>query len=216
MRISWVVLTGLAVVTGGCENPESSAPISQPIVAGAVNTGDPAIMEVLSFKGQIGARCTATLITPRMLVLAAHCYVETPGFERFLFTGNDDRGVPDKDLIPIKTAIHDPQYTTPRQGHDVAIVVLETPLTVRPMRINRAPLEQARGKNVRYVGYGIAVVGNPNSGGVKRHNTVPLNEVTRILLGIAPTRTGRARGTRAGRCCSTTGRARSSWASARS
>lgn len=185
MRNSWVALTGLAVVAVGCQGPGAElASISQPIIAGTPTTGDPAIMEMLSFRGQIGARCTVTLITPRILLLAAHCFVETPGFERFLFTGNDDRNAPEKDLIPLKTTVFDPQYTTPRQGHDMAIIVLDTPMAIRPIPINRAPMEQAQGKPVRYVGYGITTVGNPQSGGVKRHNTAPLAQVSRLLLAV--------------------------------
>jgi V8-like Glu-specific endopeptidase len=186
MRNTWVVLTGLAAIAGGCEGPAPApASIRQPIVAGTPSTGDPAIMEVLSFRGQLGARCTASLVTPRILLLAAHCLVETPGFpQRFVYPGNDDRNVPDKDLIPIKTFVYDPQYTTPRQGHDFAVVVLDTPSTVRPLPINRASLAQAQGKTVRYVGYGLTTVGDPNSGGIKRQNTAPLAQVSNLLLSI--------------------------------
>jgi V8-like Glu-specific endopeptidase len=186
MRNTWVVLTGLAAIAGGCEGPAPElATIGRPIVAGTPSTGDPAIMEVLSFRGQLGARCTASLVTPRILLLAAHCFVETPGFpQRFVYPGNDDRNVPDKDLIPIKTFVYDPQYTTPRQGHDFAVVVLDTPSTVRPLPINRASLAQAQGKTVRYVGYGLTTVGDPNSGGIKRQNTAPLAQVSNLLLSI--------------------------------
>jgi len=153
-------------------------------------TGDPAIMEMLSFRGNIGARCTATLVTPRMLLLAAHCFVETPGFERFLYTGNDDRMAAETDLIPIKTFVYDPQYTTPRQGHDFAFVVLAQPMAIAPLPINRTSLDQAEGKGVRYVGYGLRTVGDPNSGGAKRQNTAPLAEVSPLLLSIAPNEHG--------------------------
>jgi len=191
MRILRVVFTVVAVVVGGCRGPDSDLTATrQPIIAGTLATGDPAIMEMLSFRGNIGARCTATLVTPRMLLLAAHCFVETPGFERFLYTGNDDRMVVEADLLPIKTFVHDPQYTTPRQGHDFAFVVLEQPMAIAPLPINRTPLDQAEGKDVRYVGYGLLTVGNPNSGGVKRQNTAPLAEVSQLLLSIAPNEHG--------------------------
>jgi hypothetical protein len=188
MRISWVVFTGLAAVVTGCQGSDPpAASILRPIVAGAPDTGDPAIMEVLSYKGNIGARCTATLVTPRVLLLAAHCFVETPGFaQRFVFPGSDDRNVPDKDLLPITTFVFDPQYTTPRQGHDFAVVVLDAPLAVRPVAINRAPLEPAAGKTVRYVGYGLNTVGDRSTGGVKRQNSAPLATVSGLLLSIAP------------------------------
>jgi secreted trypsin-like serine protease len=183
MRFSWVVLTGLAVT--GCQG--SDAEIRQAIVAGAVDTGDPAIMELLSFRGNLGARCTATLVTPRILVMAAHCFVETPGFtQRLIFPGNDDRTMKSAtDGLAIDTFAYDPAYTMPRQGHDFAIAVLKAPLSVPPMRINRASIDQAQGKMVRYVGYGQAVVGDQQSGGVKRQNTAPLAMVSRLLLSVA-------------------------------
>jgi len=193
MRFSWVVLTGLVVA--GCQDQDPPGALGRAIVAGTPNTGDPAIMEVLSFRGNLGARCTATLVTPRILLLAAHCFVETPGFpQRFVFPGNDDRTAAEKDMIPIKTFVYDQQYTMPRQGHDFAVVVLDAPMTVPPMRINRAAIDQAQGKMVRYVGYGQAVVGNPQSGGVKRQNTAPLATVSRLLLSVAQNAHGSCEG----------------------
>jgi hypothetical protein len=180
----------LAWLAAGCSvgDPavEAPAPVSQPIIAGTPITGDPAIMSLLSFMGPRGARCTATLITPRLLLTAAHCIFETPGFTRQLFTGNND-GNGTGPEIPVKMVVSNPRYQgAPRQGNDFCIVVLETPLAIRPVRLNRAPVESAQGKTVRYVGFGLTTVGNPNSGGVKRQNTAPLADVSRLLLAIGP------------------------------
>jgi hypothetical protein len=54
------------------------------------------------------------------------------------------------------------------------------------MRLNRAPVESAVGKTVRYVGYGLSVVGDPGSGGVKRQHSAPLAAVSRLLLTVGP------------------------------
>jgi hypothetical protein len=195
MRSPWVVLTGLSVVVHGCASPDSPLEsVGQPIIAGTVNTGDPAIMSLLSFKGNLGARCTATLVTPRLLLAAAHCLTETPGFERWVYPGNDDRNVQEKDLLRPQAVVANPRYGSPRQGHDFSIIVLETPLAIRPVPINRAPIEKALGKNVRYVGYGLTRVGDFNSGGVKRHNTAPLAQVGGLLLTIAPNAHGACQG----------------------
>jgi secreted trypsin-like serine protease len=149
-------------------------------------TGDPAIMAMLSFKGAQGARCTATLITPRLLIAAAHCITETPGFvERQIFPVNNDRNGAAPEMLAIKTVVTNPAYGVPRQGNDFCIIVLEAPLAIPPMRLNRASLAGAQGKTVRYVGYGIAVVGNLGSGGVKRQNVVPLAGVSNLLLTVA-------------------------------
>jgi hypothetical protein len=187
VRIFWPVVTSLLVAAcSGDALDAAPAPAQRPIIAGPINTGDPAIMELLSFRGNTGARCTATLITPRLLLAAAHCLVETPGFTRHIFPGNDDRNVADADLLRVRMVVHDTRYGSPRQGNDFSIIVLETPLAIRPMRLNRAPLTGVVGKPVRYVGYGISVVGNLNSGGIKRHNTAPLAAVSQLLLTVGP------------------------------
>ena len=182
-----LVLTWLAAGCSGVDpSDEAPAPVGQPIIAGTPVTGDPAIMSLLSFMGARGARCTATLITPRLLLTAAHCIFETPGFTRQLFTGNND-GNGTGPEIPVKMVVSNPRYQgAPRQGNDFCIVVLESPLAIRPVRLNRAPVESAQGKTVRYVGYGLTAIGNPNSGGVKRQNTAPLADVSRLLLAIGP------------------------------
>jgi secreted trypsin-like serine protease len=178
----------LVFTTAACEG--SAARIesgAQPIVAGTPNPGDPAIMSLLSFKGAQGARCTASLITPRLLIAAAHCITETPGYtQRQIFTGSNDLNGGSKDTLAIKTVVVNPAYGAPRQGNDFSLIVLETPLALPPMRLNRAALTGAQGKTVRYVGYGISVVGNLGTGGVKRHNTAPLAEVSNLLLTVGP------------------------------
>lgn len=181
-----LILAAVAAGCSGSEAAETPAPVSQPIIAGTPVTGDPAIMSLLSFMGPRGARCTATLITPRLLLTAAHCIFETPGFTRQLFTGNND-GNGTGTEVAVKMVVSNPRYQgAPRQGNDFCIVVLEAPMSIPTVRLNRAPVESALGKTVRYVGYGLTAVGNPQSGGVKRQNMAPLADVSRLLLGIGP------------------------------
>src|SRR5687767_333072 len=59
VRICWLVVTGLLLAA--CTGDALDAPIAptrRPIIAGPVDNGDPAIMELLSFRGNTGARCT--------------------------------------------------------------------------------------------------------------------------------------------------------------
>ncbi len=185
MRTAWVVVTGLAILASACEAPAPDLDsASQPIIAGPPHTGDPAIMSLLSFKGNLGSRCTATLITPRLLIAAAHCITEAPDFDRQVFPGNDDRNGAAPGMLAVQTVVYDQRYGMPRQGNDFAIVVLAKPLAIPPMRLNRAPVESAVGKTVRYVGYGLSVVGDPGSGGVKRQHSAPLAAVSRLLLTV--------------------------------
>src|SRR6185436_12393292 len=55
-------------------------------------------------------------------------------------------------------------------------------------------LDQATGKTVRYVGYGLTTIGDRSSGGIKRHNTAPLAQVSRLLLAIDPNPHGACEG----------------------
>ena len=177
----------MGIVAAGCEGAGARfESVDQAIIAGTPVSGDPAIMAMLSFMGNRGARCTATLITPRLLIAAAHCIVETPGFERHIFPVNNDRNGAATEMLAIKAVVPNPAYGAPRQGNDFCIIVLEAPLAIRPVRLNRAALAGAQGKTVRYVGYGLSVVGNPGSGGIKRQNTAPLAQVSDLLLTIAP------------------------------
>jgi V8-like Glu-specific endopeptidase len=188
MRCPWVVITGLAVVAAGCVAPDPELEsASRPIISGPVHTGDPAIMSLLSFKGNLGSRCTASLITPRLLIAAAHCITEAPDFDRQIFPGNDDRNGAATEMLKVQTVVYDQRYRgSPRQGNDFSIIVLEKPLAIRPMRLNRAPVESAQGKTVRYVGYGLSVIADPGSGGVKRQYSAPLAAVSRLLLTVGP------------------------------
>jgi hypothetical protein len=190
-----VVLIASAIIGCGCEAPRSPVEaVEQPIVAGMPDPGDPAIMELLSNKGNLWARCTATLVTPRVLLTAAHCFVETPGFRRAVFPGNDDRNFTEKDLLPLEATAYDPDYRVARQGHDFGIVVLASPLPIPPLRINRAPIDKAQGKIIRYVGYGLVNGRDPNSGGLKRTATAPIADVSSILIAVAPNAHGSCQG----------------------
>jgi V8-like Glu-specific endopeptidase len=195
MRNTTRVALTLAVATSACEAPDSQLETrQQPIVAGTPDTGDPAIMELLSNKGNLWARCTATLITPRILLTAAHCFAETPGFTRGVFPGNVDTNFTPKDLLPVEATAYDPAYGAPRQGHDFAIIVLASPLPIRPIPFNRASLDKAQGKTIRYVGYGLVTGGNPNAGGVKRQATAPIAQISNLLIVVAPNAHGSCEG----------------------
>src|SRR4051812_42477426 len=137
MRITWVLLTGLAVAAGGCGGPEGSAgagPLgssAQPIIAGTVDTGDPAIVELVAINGQMAAKCTATLVTPHVLLTAAHCIAETPNYRYVVFPGNDDSKISAQNILSVATAVYDPKFGDPRNGHDLAVVVLDKPMAVK-------------------------------------------------------------------------------------
>src|SRR5205085_387948 len=131
---------------------------------------DPAIVEMLAISGNMGAKCTATLISPHILLTAAHCIAETQGSTYLVFPGNDDSRISKSNVLAVRTAVFDPGFGKPQNGHDIAVVVLVDALPQKPIPINRASLDPWVGKPARYVGYGLTNGVNQTGSGVKREN----------------------------------------------
>jgi V8-like Glu-specific endopeptidase len=93
----------------------------QAIVGGTVDPGDPAMMEMFGVAGTKVTRCTVTLVTPRVVLTAAHCLRDAGSQAKFgIFPGSDDRQVTGKDLLPTTAAAYDPAYPNdPNDGHDI-------------------------------------------------------------------------------------------------
>ena len=124
-----------------CSPPSEEPPQlrQQGIVGGTVDPGDPAMMEMFGIAGSKVVRCTVTLVTPRVVLTAAHCLRDAGATAKFgIFPGADDRRVMGKDLLPTTAAAFDPAYPTDQNdGHDIGLIVLATPLKIAPVPINR-------------------------------------------------------------------------------
>jgi V8-like Glu-specific endopeptidase len=182
-------LLGFSACTGALDDDPVSR-TEQAIVAGATDRGDPAIVEFIALlPNDMAGTCTATLISPHVLLTAAHCIVETQGGRYGVYLGADDSGLNTKTFIPLASVAYDPQYDNnhPDDGHDFGVGILTTALTMTPVPLNHANLgADMVGASARYVGYGLSDGVQMTGSGTKRQAIEPIAQITDRLIRVAP------------------------------
>ncbi len=163
----------------------------QPIIGGTVTTGDPAVVALYGIApgADKGVLCTATIISPTVVLTAAHCVdpsLAGTGLVYSVLTGNDltDKAHPSPKLA-VKETHFDPlfDHNNILSGHDIAVAILETPTTIKPIAWNDAPLDATlKGKPARIVGYGLNDGLGQKGAGIKRVASVKLNDFDELLV----------------------------------
>lgn len=148
-----------------CAGPAVVDEASAPIVGGAPDTGDPAIVMLVSYPPDQSTfdACTASLVAPKVLLTAAHCLdpQKHPGFSFGVFSGLDATAFSTApQLVPHLTPVAEvhmhPEYDPKPPFHaDIGVALLADPLAATPLPMNRAPLDtKLVGGPARIVGYG--------------------------------------------------------------
>jgi secreted trypsin-like serine protease len=113
--------------------------------------------------------CTAVVITPRVLLTAAHC-VDHPEFSFGVFFGADATPYPtvaelEPELAPVRNVYAHEEYSRTAPFYaDIAMVELMEPTAVTPVPFARtAPTADLVGREVRIVGYGQTTFGEANA-----------------------------------------------------
>ncbi len=174
----------LVVGTSACGSTVGASPNESDIVGGQTDTGDPAVVELLESDPSGGQSCTATFISPTVLLTAAHCVasdenpkVLSPGASFRLLMGPFANKAEGKDvvLIELKNVHPHPGYDGDI-AHDVAIVVVDKPATVTPVPFLRTKVAPSLfGSSVRLVGYGQNVrKSGPNDGAETKRSVVTI------------------------------------------
>jgi V8-like Glu-specific endopeptidase len=183
------------VCVAGCGGTGLTQTAADEVVAGTVDTADPAVVAVLAYapNGTGTSLCTGTLIAPRVVLTAAHC-VETSAGEPRVFRvfvgpkvgvrfGNDALSFDAEPSYAVEHVYTDTKYDRLKvdQGFDTALAVLSEPIqNVAPVAIRRTPLTpDADPRALRFVGYGFTAgdyeVPTDDLGvGVKREARGPL------------------------------------------
>jgi hypothetical protein len=168
LLLAAVAIAGVSFAFACSSTPAPSSSASDDIIGGVDATG-----AKLNAIGSIGNKsgdgfdyfCTATLIAPDLVLTAKHCATNGPP-ENHRHMADDDVYFavgPDStkplELVKAKTVVISPldEGGFVKYGSDVAIYVLETPITsVKPMRYAPAPLgKDSVGKIFTAVGFGV-------------------------------------------------------------
>lgn len=183
----------LAIAAAGCTGAMTPGEAESEIIGGTTDAADPAVVLLyMTVPGQQGgALCTGEVISPHVVLTAAHCTGgEDPTVTNAtyrVYLGADFSKATAADLLPVKEVHYDPQFTINNLegGHDVGVAILQNPLpaTVTPLPINRTPLDATYdGKPVRFVGYGLDNAAAQTGAGIKRQTTTMLTDHTALLL----------------------------------
>lgn len=135
------------------------------------------------------ATCSASFITPKILLTAAHCTdeFEKYGLSKDLLTQfavaflTDDVSTSSGQVIGFADYVNHPDYSgsSQRIRNDLGVIVLEEESSVRPVWIAPTAYERDElvGEKVVSVGFGITSSSNQNSGGVKRKGNLKISGV---------------------------------------
>lgn len=163
------------------------------VIGGTPTSGDPAIVALFGRKADSdeGMLCTATVISPTVLLTAAHCVDPAVSGEELSYVavfGHDltDAETIDK-VVAIESTHFHPQFNANSilNGYDIGVAILAEPTDVTPVPFNTEPLTSAmKRRDVRIVGYGVSngFDSKGETAGVKREANVKLNNFDEKLM----------------------------------
>ncbi|MCA9617738.1 MAG: trypsin-like serine protease [Myxococcales bacterium] len=181
-RASWLLALVPALVA--CSDAdvdgvgeEAMASDEAAIVGGSIDNGDPAVV-ALTVQGQ--AFCTGTLVTPTVVVSAAHCIhpdigVSPPTAISVYFGTGTSGGT----LIPVVEGQYHPSWSLNggNGDNDISVLRLAQAAPTTPIPMMTGSLTQSFvGQTVRMIGFGITQAGGQDSG-IKRQTTIVVGEL---------------------------------------
>ncbi len=161
----------------GCQAPELSpdttATTSSPLLGGDVDSEDLAVVALT--RGGSSSFCTGTLISPSVVITAAHC-AETAGSDPsvVIFFGSDTAS--DGIKIGVKREQRNPGWTGDlADNHDLGLVLMNYPQRdILPIPLNTTPASDLIGNDYRVAGFGVNDQANQTADGKKHTGMVSI------------------------------------------
>ncbi|MBL4633576.1 MAG: trypsin-like serine protease [Kofleriaceae bacterium] len=169
---------GLACVCACAPEAQDRNPaISQsqePLIGGDVTDGDPAVVALLL--GSNRSFCTGTLISPTVILTAAHCIDDLGNDPNArIFFGGDTRGT--GQTFSVRAKKQHPMWTgNLANGHDVGMLVMDFPHPNPDIAkvLNTSPISEHIAEPYRHVGFGVYDRETGAADGQKRTGTVSI------------------------------------------
>ena len=176
------IITALALLlpcgcVGDRPGPEATGSSRLPLIGGALSSQDPAVV-ALQFPGSNQAFCTGTLISPSVILTAAHC-VDMAGSDPNVtaFFGDDVRSQGTR--IGVGAKVQHLGWTGDVGRNDIAMILLnfpQDPFLAVPLN-DVAPLADEIGTAYRHVGFGVYDRETGDADGKKREGTTTITGI---------------------------------------
>jgi hypothetical protein len=181
----------IAATVTACALPSERVAERRETIHGGVSAEDPFVVALVERRATCGAPpprvdCTGLLLAERVVLTAAHCVARGSRGIREVFFGQRV-GAPSGSYRGISTQLVHPRYDRERDDDDLALLWLDAPAPVRPLKLRAGSLDPAFvGRAARVVGFGNVGAGPSGEVSARLQGTVTLTDIGANTLRYEP------------------------------